>query len=187
MERSRIARSFYKKFQRRLCAMQVNMKFNSTFSGRLRAMQHSVESTPRYAAYRRVDTYLRISPRNQNQIQKYFTMIISDLGRIGSGKNWGAKILWDCYFKDPHLFTGLEPEPQRKLCIFWPNISLEKEPGPHHFSFRILSLAASKWFILLDSLFFSDHPNVSVNYSIVIFLLLSQIMCYLKQTKKQVV
>jgi hypothetical protein len=76
--------------------MQLNMKFKSKFSGRLCAMRHSAELrlfamphnaelrlwSARYAAWCGVGIYLGISRRNQNQIRKYFRMIISDLKRI---------------------------------------------------------------------------------------------------------
>jgi hypothetical protein len=39
-----------KKFRHRPRAMQLNVKFNSKFSGRLCAMRDSAESTLRYAA-----------------------------------------------------------------------------------------------------------------------------------------
>jgi hypothetical protein len=37
--------------------MQLNVKFNTKFSGRLHAMQHSAESTLRYASLRGVTVY----------------------------------------------------------------------------------------------------------------------------------
>jgi hypothetical protein len=45
-----IAWSFYKQIQRRLHAMQLNVKFNTKCSGRLCAMLHSAESALRYVA-----------------------------------------------------------------------------------------------------------------------------------------